>query len=111
MPNITASRMMAIRALNDQLRTRFTGGRITLTPGVMLLDDLPAILKRVREFNNFTKDNDPHGEHDFGAFQHNGQQIFWKIDYYDSDLRAGSPDPSDPSVTARVLVVLLAEEY
>jgi hypothetical protein len=34
------------------------------------------------------EDNDPHGEHDFGAFEHEGQRIFWKIDYYAPDMDA-----------------------
>jgi hypothetical protein len=41
-------------------------------------------------------DNEPHGERDFGAFEHNGHRIFWKIDYYNQSLTLGSEDPSDP---------------
>jgi hypothetical protein len=65
----------------------------------------------VFKFSDFTPDNDPHGEHDFGSFEHAGKSIFWKIDCYDRDLNFGSPNPADPNVTARVLTVLLAEEY
>jgi len=35
---------------------------------------------KVESFDSFTEDNDPHGEHDFGAFEHEAQRIFWKID-------------------------------
>jgi len=55
--------------------------------------------------------NDPWGEHDFGSFEHNGNTIFWKIDCYDREMKHGSPNPADATVTQRVLTVLLAEEY
>jgi Protein of unknown function (DUF3768) len=61
--------------------------------------------------NVFIEDNDPHGEHDFGSFEIEGRKLFFKIDYYDKDMRFGSEDPSDPSKTARVLTLMLAEEY
>jgi hypothetical protein len=65
----------------------------------------------VETFDVFTHDNDPYGEHDFGAFEHNGQRIFWKIDYYDLTMTIGSEDPSDPKHTVRVLTVMLASDY
>jgi hypothetical protein len=65
----------------------------------------------VAQFGAFTFEDDPYGEHDFGAFDLAGQRLFWKIDYYDQDLQFGSPDPADPAVTRRVLTILLASEY
>ena len=50
----------------------------------------------------FTDDNDPHGEHDFGAIDEGGVRCFWKIEYYDRATEMGSPDPTDPAVTTRV---------
>lgn len=83
------------------------------TSGVAALppEDQSAIREKVERFNTFTEDNDPHGERDFGAFDHNGVKIFWKIDYYDLTLSMGSEDPSDPKQTVRVLTVMLASEY
>jgi hypothetical protein len=82
-----------------------------ITQGVAALDQTAAVLKAVREFSNFTADNDPYGEHDFGSFVISGNQLFWKIDYYDSDLQMASLDPADDTITVRVLTIMLADEY
>ena len=102
-----------IAALNDALRRHGTGGRLLLTPGVVRLGDIAvrAAVDAVAVFTAFSADNDPYGEHDFGSFDHAGSRLYWKIDYYDRDLQFGSPDPSDPAVTTRVLTVMLADEY
>lgn len=102
-----------IRALNDQARRSFVGCRVAITPGIQALgeDALRAILRAVQQYDDFTPDNDPYGEHDFGAFHYADHQVFWKFDYYDLDLTMHSPDASDPAVTARVLTVMLADEY
>ena len=102
-----------IRALNDALRTLTGEGRMYVTAGIAALppEEQARIMDRVFGFADFTPDNDPYGEHDFGSFEYAGKTIFWKIDCYDHDLDFGSPDPSDPTVTTRVLTVLLAEEY
>ena len=72
---------------------------------------MQAALAEVESFNVFIEDNDPHGEHDFGSFEIEGHKLFFKIDYFDKDMGYGSEDPSDPSQTARVLTLMLAEEY
>ena len=103
-----------IAALNDLCRTAMgIAGRLVQTCGIsaLPLKDQSAIREKVETFNAFTPDNDPHGERDFGAFEHNGQRIFWKIDYYDTTLTKGSEDPSDPKQTVRVLTIMLASEY
>uniref|UniRef100_UPI002FDFC046 DUF3768 domain-containing protein n=1 Tax=Nereida ignava TaxID=282199 RepID=UPI002FDFC046 len=82
-----------------------------ITQGVQALDDVPSVLDEVRRFDAFTPDNDPYEEHDFGSIHHSGQTVFWKFDYWDVDLTIHSPDPSDPAVTARVLTIMLADEY
>jgi hypothetical protein len=65
----------------------------------------------VAEFSEFTEDNDPHAEHDFGAFEFHHHKLFWKIDYYNRDYSIGSDDPSDLTKTRRVLTIMLADEY
>lgn len=100
-----------IRALNDTARHTFEGCRVMLTLGVQQLEYWPQILNAVRSFSSFDESNDPHGEHDFGSLRMNDQTVFWKFDYYDVDLQMVSPDPADPTVTVRVLTIMLAEEY
>lgn len=106
-------RAQQIATLNDKLRRSAMGGRLYLTSGVASFsqNDLVQILRAVRDFDQFDGDNDPYGEHDFGAFDYAGQKLFWKIDYYDRDQRYASPDPTDPKVTLRVLTILLASEW
>ena len=88
-------------------------GRRLLTSGVWALGGVACfeIMCKVRTFKDFDEGNDPWHEHDFGAFDYKGQKIFFKIDYYDKDGKEGSPDPADPTVTCRVLTVMLASEY
>jgi hypothetical protein len=72
---------------------------------------LARIVKTIAVYDDFCHANDPYGEHDFGSFEADGQRIFFKIDYLDKVLTYHSPDPSDPSVTERVIAIMLAEEY
>ena len=101
-----------IRELNDAFRTTFTGGRVMLTASADALpSDVRAMaIRKVATFDAFSEDNDPHDEHDFGAFDLIGHKFFWKIDAYDKDCRFGSEDPADPTKTTRVLTIMLAED-
>lgn len=103
----------AIRRLNDRFRQTLEGGRALITQGVLAQGEsfVSQAIAAVKAFDAFTPDNDPYGEHDFGAIEIDGRRVFWKIDYYDLGERAGSPNPADPNVTVRVLTILLAEEY
>jgi hypothetical protein len=102
-----------IRELNDALRRSFTGGKVVMTDGVAALaeDDLAQLLTRVRSFDQFTSDNDPYGEHDFGSIELEGVTYFFKHDYYAPDMDGGSEDPADPTKTTRVLTIMRADEY
>lgn len=107
----------AIAELNDYLRCEVENyGHLGLhvsTIGIRKLDILDQfyIGHLVTNFDDFTPENDPYGERDFGSFDYQGQRILWKIDYYDRELVFGSEDPSDWQQTKRVLTTMLAQEY
>jgi Protein of unknown function (DUF3768) len=108
-----SDKSVRIRELNDLLRSTFTGGRVVMTQGVaaLLEYELAQLLEKVRRFDEFSKDNDPYGEHDFGSLQLAGQTYFFKVDYYAPDMDGGSEDPADPTKTTRVLTIMRADEY
>ncbi|MFZ2079363.1 MAG: DUF3768 domain-containing protein [Xanthobacteraceae bacterium] len=110
---MTATQTDRIRALNDDLRQHLIGGSAVITPGIATLgrEALDRIVKTIAVYDAFCHANDPYGEHDFGAFEADWKTIFFKIDYYDKALAGHSPDPTDSSVTERVITIMLAEEY
>ena len=110
MDNVKTDR---IRALNDDLRKNLATGMAVITPEIAALgqDAVERIVKTIAVFDEFCHANDPHEEHDFGSFDVEGETIFFKIDYFDSDLQYHSPDPADPAVTRRVITLMLASEY
>lgn len=73
--------MTDIKTLNDNLRKHLIGGRVMLTAGINAKsqDDIARILSEVRQFNNFTPDNDPYNEHDFGSFDYKGEKSSGKL--------------------------------
>ena len=102
-----------IRALNDDLRRNMSRGTAVMTIGVAALGPelVERVVRAVATFDDFCTANDPYSEHDFGAFDVDGHRLFFKIDYYDRKLEQHSPDPADPTVTERVITLMLAEEY
>lgn len=102
-----------IRELNDTFRRTGVGGRFMMTAGVdaLGLERVVHLLRRVRSFEQFDAGNDPHGEHDFGSFEDAGERFFWKIDYYDLEMKWGSDNPADAMNTMRVLTVMKADEW
>ena len=103
----------AIAKLNDHARQTFTGCRVLITRGISELepDLINQFMSAVQSFDQFTADNDPYEEHDFGRIIVAGLTVFWKFDFYDLDLQMHSLDAADPAVTARVLTIMLADEY
>jgi hypothetical protein len=104
--------LSVIARQNDHFR-HHPGAGWMLTAGVQAKGPVftLAAVSAVRAFEAFTSDNDPDGEHDFGSFAICGERLFWKIDYYDQDLRFGSEDPSNPALTRRIMTIMLASEY
>ena len=102
-----------VRALNDAFRTTFVGGALVLTDDVAVLD--PSVRRKllmaVREFDDFSTDNDAYGEHDFGSVKIDVETYFFKIDYFDRTMSMHSPDKAEPSVTTRVMTIMRADEY
>lgn len=106
--NVRPDSSPTIRDFNDKLRRELPHGQVMITRAVseLPIQNIQQILKLVREFNTFTADNDPWGEHDFGKVSFDGAQYFWKIDAYDLNMEYGSPDPTDETVTKRVITVM-----
>jgi hypothetical protein len=83
--------------------------RVVLTESVANSPYREGIVSAVRVFAEFTPDNDPHGEHDFGRVTVQGEDYLWKIDYYDLAFEYGADPHTEPH--AKVLTVMRAEEY
>jgi len=81
-------------------------GQLMFTRNVIdiLGDKITVLLQAVGSFNEFTEDNNPHHENDFGKIDLFGNTWFWKFDYYDKDLQYFGHH-------AHVLTVMLAEDY
>ncbi len=95
---------------NDDLRQSIPNvappNLLVITRGIAALgpEAVREILQEVKEFNDFSADNDPWKEHDFGSFCYQSEEprkkIFWKID-----------DHAGQEGYNLVLTVMLAEEY
>ncbi|GAA0678057.1 hypothetical protein FHT00_003363 [Sphingomonas insulae] len=126
----TPEQLDAIRRLNDAARQHpGTASIVNVTRGFHALPDVDrfAALAGIIGFTRFDRDNDPYGEHDFGAVSRLAtgrwtqdrpnddkaiaQTVFWKVDYYDPSLTYGSEAPWDAERTKRVLTIMLASEY
>ena len=88
-------------------------GRVVLTSSVAGDIHLPEILQAVTAFNSFDKKNDPHNEHDFGSVIVDGDEYFFKIEYYalngnEPDFTRGAENPMD---SYRVMTIMRAKEY
>ena len=101
-----------IARLNDQVRLG-AAGTIMITQGVKRISgfDAAELSALLANYDDFTHENDPHGDRDFGLISYKGWDVIWKIDSYDKELKFGSDNPADPAVTTRILTLLLASEW
>ena len=114
------------RVLNDVMRKSCLGdrcsqARYTMTRGVseLLCDHggpfgvvgATIALMRAVAIHDPTEADNPYGERDFGMFTFAGEQLAWKIDYYDKTLSHGSERPWDELETVRVLTVMRLDEW
>lgn len=129
---LVAAREQAARiARMNDLARRAMGIACTVvaTVGFRSLPDTDqsCVRELIETFDAFTEDNDPHGERDFGCIYQLGdgrwtterprvrenerERVFWKLDYYDRELQFASEDAADPTITRRVLTIMLSDEY
>ena len=111
--DIRKARAAIIAELNDEFRTAGQGGNFGVTSGVWALGTafVDEAIRHVQGFRDFTPENDPHGEHDFGSVAVAGKTVYWKIDYYDASGEWASDDPANPDKTVRFLTIFLEDEY
>ena len=108
MPAEKTPEQRTIAQLNDEFRR--SGRDVFITSGVQALPDVPGLLVAVQQFNTFTPDNDPYGEHDFGSIVwHREKDVLenrlLRCHACNTGMTRSSPD------CRRILTVLLASEY
>ena len=100
-------KMEEIARRNDIARKLGLG--VTMTIDAAMLPDIEGLLRHVRAYNEFTPKNDPYEAHDMGFFKWKGQDVIWKIDYYNEQL-TNCVDPLTPTCK-RIITIMLAKEY
>ena len=103
-----------IAHLNDRFRQGdHTLGQVYTTQLVQGLSskEQQELFRLVRVFDDFTEEDDPWKEHDYGSVEFKGGKYLFKIDYYDKNLKYGSEDPRNTAVTTRVLTIMHSSEY
>ncbi|HOX40816.1 MAG TPA: DUF3768 domain-containing protein [bacterium] len=96
-----------IAMINDMFR--LSGLGVMLAGGVQSVKDISGLLRAVRDYDKFNEDNDPWHEHDYGRLDWYGDNVIWKIDYYDQSLTYWE-DPLSLKCR-RIITIMLAEDY
>ncbi len=100
-----------IARTNDQIRAGLPTvpppHRLFLTASVADVagSRLNELFEKIKQFKDFTPDNDPYGEHDAGFVELDDEDYYWKFDYLDQDLESYKPDG------IRFLTIMRAGEY
>ena len=111
------SESATIAAQNDLFRTSWPlaviSGRFVMTRAIAARCGTfqRACLDAVRQYDDFNPNIDPYGTHEMGSFEIDGETVWFKIDLYDEAYEYGSPEPTDPMKTRRVLTILFPEDY
>ncbi|PKP97035.1 MAG: hypothetical protein CVT74_15310 [Alphaproteobacteria bacterium HGW-Alphaproteobacteria-13] len=105
-------RRATIARYNDRLRSTgedgwtYMSSRIAKLP-IAIQED---VIRAIRLFDDFTPENDPHGEHDGATLDVGEFRICWRINYYTPGRRDGDKmDAADPAVTLRVMTIMFVE--
>lgn len=118
----TAETARIVATQNDAFRKAIGGettetpvpeGRVVMTRGIFERDAAfqSALIAAVVAYDDFNTDCDPHGWHEMGVIEIDGEKVWFKIDLYDEAYEYGSSDPTDPRFTRRVLTLLFPSEY
>lgn len=122
-PTLTNTQIARIVAgQNDQFRRAAFGGTVTgpvptgqivMTRGIAKRDEgfRCAVMTAVAGYEDFNPDCDPHGWHEMGVIEVQGETVWFKIDLYDENYEYGSSDPTEMRFTRRVLTLLFPSEY
>lgn len=122
-PELTeAETARLIAEQNDAFRRSIAGavtgmlvppGRVMMTSGIAARDAAfqSVLIAAVVAFDGFNADCDPHGWHEMGVLEIEGETVWFKIDLYDEAYEYGSSDPTDPRFTRRMLTLLFPSEY
>lgn len=103
-----------IAKLNDRFRNGDRSlGEYKMSRQVLALPikKQKQLFKQIQEFDDFTLENDPRGEHDTGKVTMDNVEYIWKIDYLDTSMIMLSDEPADINKTTRILLVIRADEY
>lgn len=111
-PTEISTDIRKICRLNDNFRKRSSDENIYTSLGVAKLGSraIEEIINQIRSTNDFEVDNSRLGQHNFGSVSTGNNIVYWRIDYYDKDEEDVSPDPSDASVTTRVMTISFSTE-